>query len=136
MFGRVIAACLFLAGGLLTWFVLTGLHGVVASQAGISAGPVPRSPDRDAALLWLLSSYFLVSTVSAVVARKKRVLWALWSFAHALVLIAFCVLCSEASGWDREKFVSGILMLAVVTGVFLSPWLVIWALLMRSAKRE
>ncbi len=133
MLKRAVASCLFLAGGLVTWFALSFLQGYSASQAAMSAGPVSGAPGLDAVALWLFCSYFLVSAVSAIATSRKSVLWVLWMFAHALVALAFCVLCLEAFGWGGEKFVLAILALLAITAAFFAPWLAIWAwLLMRA----
>jgi hypothetical protein len=133
MFKRALAACSFLAGGLITWFVIATLKALGASQAGMSAGPVSGSPGSDAAIPWLFCSYFLVSAVSAIATTKKQTLWVLWAFAHALLAIALCVLASEAASDSKEELVPAILTLALITGVFFSPWLALWGWLLSKA---
>jgi hypothetical protein len=133
MFKRVIASFLFLAGGSMTWVVLTVLQGFAASQAAMSAGPISGSRASDAAVLWLLCCYFVISAISAIMTCKKRVLWVLWVFTHALVVVALCILCSGAFGWDTAKLIPAILMVVVIAGILLSPWLTIWGWLLKKA---
>jgi hypothetical protein len=133
MFKRVVASCLFVAGGLATLVVLLLLQGFATSQAGMSAGTVSGARGSDAAVLLLFFSYFVVSAVSAVATSKKQALWILWGIAHALVAIGFFVLCSEASDWDREKLIRAVVTLALIIGVFLLPWLAVWGWLLRNA---
>jgi hypothetical protein len=133
MFKRVIASCLFLVGGLVVGAVLLLLQGFGASQAGMSAGTGSGAGGSEAAVLLLFCSYFMVSAVSAMAAKKKQALWILWGIAHALVAIGFLVLCSEASGWDREKLIQAVVTLAVIIAVLLLPWLAVWGWLLRNA---
>ena len=133
MFKRAVASCLFVAGGLVTGAVLLLLQGFAASQAGMSAGTVSGARGSDAAVLFLFCSYFVVSAVSALAAKKKQTLWILWGIAHALVAIGFFALCSEASDWDREKLIQAVVTLAVIIGVLLLPWLAVWGWLLRNA---
>jgi hypothetical protein len=72
--------------------------------------------------------------VSAIATGKKQVLWGLFAFAHAMVAIAFCALCSEGFGEDGGKLASGVLTLLLITGVFFSPWLAVWAWLLMKAR--
>jgi hypothetical protein len=55
-------------------------------------------------------------------------------FAHALVALAFCVLCLEALGWGGENVIQAILTLLVITAVFFAPWVAIWGWLLMRAK--
>lgn len=135
MFKRIVAACLFLAGGLVTWVLLSLLQGYAASQAAMSAGPISGARGTDTLVLWLLCAYFLISAVSAVATTNRHALWALCSFAHALIAIAFCFLCSEMSSWDAAKLIPAILTLLVITGVFLLPWLAIWCWVFEKARK-
>lgn len=130
---RVIASSLFTAGGAVTWFIITVMKAYAFSQAAMSAGPVSGKDASDAAVLWLACAYFLISAVSAAAMTNKKALWILWCLAHTLVIIAFAVLVSEASDWERDKFISAFLTLALIFAVFFSPWLAIWAWVLRKA---
>ena len=126
MFRRIIASCLFLVGGLLTWFAIEILHELAASQAGMSAGPVSGFLNREKLVMWLLCLYFLSSAFSAVLLNKKADLIGTAILAHLLLIVAFCILCSEDSDEDIGKFFAEALTMAVIMTTYFLPWMILW----------
>lgn len=130
---RMAASVLFVTGGVATWVVLHIVQGFGASQAGMSAASVRSESSGDAVVIYLSCSYFVAGALGAMLATDKRLLWIFWSVAHCLLAAALCILCSEASAWGAEKFFGAIIGLAFLTGILISPWLVLWAWLFRRA---
>jgi hypothetical protein len=130
MTGRIIASLAFVAGGVVTWFILAALHAFGASQAGLSASAVSGPPSIEALIPWLACSYFLVSAVGVVACRKRESLRVVALLAHLLLLAAFLAVCSEGLGKGSEKFLTGLLLMLVITVVFFSPWLAVWGFLL------
>ena len=127
MIGRVIAAIAFIAGGALTCFVLAILKGFGASQAAMSAGPVPAPPAMEALIPWLAGSYFMVSAIGILLCQSRAALRVAALVAHLLLLITFLSICAGGLGGDSEKFLTGLLTLSLITVMFFSPWFIIWA---------
>jgi len=127
MIGRIIVAIAFIVGGAVTCFVLAVLKGFAASQAGMSAGPVPASPAVDALIPWLAGSYFVVSAIGILLCQSRTALRVAALVAHSLLLIAFLSICAEGLGGYTERFLTGLLTLSFITVLFFSPWLIIWA---------
>lgn len=128
--GRNIAGGLFIAGGILTGFILEAVQGFGHSQAGMSAGSVPGAPSRDAAIIPLLCSYFVVSAFGVLSTNDKRVLRKFAFVAHLLALIVFGIACSEA---HPGEILSGILTLAMIMAVCFLPWVIIWLVVLAKA---
>jgi hypothetical protein len=130
MTGRIIASLAFIIGGVITWFVLAGLHGFASSQAGMSAGLLSGPSFIDALIPCFACSYFLVSALGIVVYRRRKALRAVALVAHLFLLAAFLGICFEGLGNGVEKFLTGVLQTSVIAGIFFSPWFAIWAFLL------
>jgi hypothetical protein len=133
MIGRIIAAMAFLAGGAVTFFVIAVLSGFGASQAAMSAGPVPAKSGAEALIPWLAGSYFVVSAIGILLCRRRGPLRVAALVAHSLLLITFLSICAGAGGSDSEHFWAGFLMLSVTTVLYFSPWFIIWAVFLLKA---
>jgi|GEM_PF-1430117 len=94
-------------------------------MAGMSAGSVSR-PSVDSLIPWIAGTYFVVSAVSVLLARKRGSLKLGAILSHLVLLVLFLAVCSE--GWDKDsgKFWSGVFVLGIITLVFLSPWFALW----------
>jgi hypothetical protein len=128
--GRIVALIAFVAGGVLTWFVIAALRGFGASQAGMSASAVSSPPSIDALIPWLACSYFMVSALGVVVCQRREALKAAALVAHIFLFAAFLAICSEGIGKGAEKFLTGVLLLGVITLLFFCPWFVVWGVLL------
>ncbi|HTH46261.1 MAG TPA: hypothetical protein VMB21_01995 [Candidatus Limnocylindria bacterium] len=127
MIGRIIAALAFLAGGIFTWIVLTGLQGFGAAQAGMGDGSGAGRSSGDGLLPYLASLYFIVSAVGVILCRKREDLRATAAVAHTFLVITLLVICSEALGNANANVFTGLLFLLVLSAIFFSPWLLLWA---------
>jgi hypothetical protein len=127
MIGRVIAAIAFLTGGAVTWVVLAILKGFGASQAAMSAGPVPASSAMEALIPWLVGSYFVVSAIGILFCQSRNALRVAALIAHLLLLITFLSMCAEGWRGDSEKFLAGFVTLLFVTVLWFSPGFIIWS---------
>jgi hypothetical protein len=123
---RTVASCLFLVGGLVTWLLTYMLHGLAASQAGMSAGPISSAPNRDTLIVWLLCSYFLASAITCAMFVKKSSLIRAAILAHLLVIIAFCLICFDFLDGDIGLFIKSILIFAFFITVYFLPWVILW----------
>jgi len=122
---RILASIAFLLGGTVSVFVLLAVSEFGHSQAGMSAGPVP-GHFVDYLIPWLGGSYFLASAISVLLARKRESLILAAVLSHLILLIFYMAICSEGWSEDMGKFLSGIVMFAIITLVFFSPWFAVW----------
>ena len=129
MIGRIIAAIAFIAGGAITYFVLAVLKGFGASQAAMSAGPVPAPSAMEVLIPFLACSYFVVSAMGVLFCRSRAALRVAALVAPSLLLTAFVSICVGGLRGDPVKFLSGFVTLSLITVVFFSPWFIIWAVL-------
>lgn len=127
---RNIAAGLFIAGAILTGFILEIARGFGRAQAGMSAGTVPGAPSRDATVIPLLCSYFAVSAFGVLTTNEQRTLRKFAVVAHLLAFIAYGIICSEAR---PGKILSSVLTLAVIMVVYFLPWVVVWLVVLAKA---
>ena len=72
--GRNVAGGLFIAGGVLTGLILGLLQAFAHSQAGMGDGAGSGPPSRDAAIIPLLCSYFIVSAFGVFSTNDRRTL--------------------------------------------------------------
>lgn len=117
----------FLVGGAVTYFAIAILKGFGASQAGMSAGPVPAPPAAEALIPWLIGSYFVASASGILICRGRTAMRVAAVVAHSLLLISFLATCAACAGGPSEKFLSGILTLSLITLVWFSPGFIIWS---------
>lgn len=112
----------------MTFFVLAIAKGFGASQAAMSAGPVPAARAAEALIPWLAGSYFVVSAIGILVCRGRGALRVAAVVAHSLLLIMFLSICTGGAGGPSEKFVAGLLTLSLITVLWFSPGFIIWSL--------
>jgi len=136
MIGRILASVAFLAGGVLMWFILAGLHGYAASQAGMSAGPVSGPPSADGMIPWLVCSYFAISGIGVPLTKNRGALMIVAAFAYMMLFVASCMLCSEASGYDTGMFIGAIIVVGLLALIVFSPWHLIWCRLLFMKRRD
>jgi hypothetical protein len=125
---RILTSLWFLAGGVGFWFLLALLHGFAESQAGMSAGAFSGPPSSEAMIPWLVCLYFAIGAVAPVAFKNKSALKGLALAAHAVLLIAVLILCSEASGIGQALLVT----LIAVAAFF--PWWITWCVLIFSPR--
>jgi hypothetical protein len=130
MIPRILASVWFLVGGTLCWFALGCLRGFGASQAAMSAGRNADPASADGLVSLLACSYFAVSAMGVLLAKSKETLRNVALCTHALLLVAFCILCSGGGGKGAGDFFAGLLIIGVLATVALSPWLAIWFVLL------
>jgi len=128
MIGRIIAAIAFLVGGAFTWVVLVILKGFGASQAGMSAGPVPALPATEMLIPFLAASYFVTSAIGVLFCRRRETMRVAALVAHSLLLLTFLAICAGDAGGPSDKFLTGLLTLSFITLVYFCPWFIIWAI--------
>lgn len=126
---RFIASAAFLAGGVLFWFVLAGLHAFGAAEAGMSDGPV-HAPSADALIPWLVCSYFAVSGIGVLFSKNRSQLKVVAGLAYLTLLIAFGAICSEGLGGGFDNLVGGILIIGGLTMLVFLPWHIVWCRLL------
>ena len=107
--------------------VLAVVKGFGASQAAMSAGPVPAAPAAEVLIPWLTGSYFVVSAIGILLCRGRGPLRAAALVAHSLLLITFLSICAGGVGGDTDKFLTGLATLSLITLLYFSPWFIIWA---------
>jgi threonine/homoserine/homoserine lactone efflux protein len=130
---RIFASIAFLFGGAVSVFILLAVSSFGHSQAGMSAVSVSR-PSVDSLIPWIAGAYFVVSAVSALLARNRIALKFGAVLSHLVLLGFYLSICSEVWDDDSGKFWSGVVMLAVITLVFFSPWFALWGWML--AKRN
>ena len=127
MVGRIIAAIAFLAGGAVTCVALAILKGFGASQAGMSAGPIPAPGAAGVLIPWLAGSYFVVSAIGVLLCRGREALRVVALIAHSLLLLMFLSICAGCAGGPSEKFLAGFVTLSLITLLWFSPGFIIWS---------
>lgn len=132
---RVLAFTAFVIGGIVTLAVFWVLGTLGHMEAGMSAGAVPATPFVDALIPWFAISYFVVSAIGILIARKRDTIRLVAVLAHLMLLVTFCLFCLEASRGTESEFYLNVVKLAVIIAVFFSPWFAIWCwLLFRHGK--
>jgi hypothetical protein len=127
MIGRIMAALAFVAGGIFTWVVLAGLQGFGSAQAGMGDGAGSGRSSGEGMIPYMATLYFIMSAVGVVACRKRDSLFVVAGVAHSFLLLAFLALCSEGLGSGSGNILPGLVLVFVLTLVFFSPWLLIWA---------
>ena len=120
----------------MTCFVIAILKGYGASQAGMSAGPVPAPPAAEAVIPWLVGSYFVASAIGILLCRGRTAMRVAAAVAHSLLLIAFLAICAASAGGPSEKFLTGLLTLSLITLVWFSPGFIIWSVFLLREERS
>jgi len=110
---RIIASIAFLGGGMVAWIVFSFAHEIVQSGM-LRVGPGPVIPSVDALIPWFACSYFVLSAIGVLVARKRIHIWLAAVFSHLMLLITFCLWCLDAGGFD------------IIIIVFYTPWILVW----------
>ena len=132
---RVPAFIAFVIGGIVTLTVFRVLGTLGHMEAGMSAGAVQGAAFTDTLIPWIAVSYFAVSAIGILIARKRNTMRLTAALAHLMLLVTFCLFCLEASRGDEGEFLLNVVKLAVITAVFFSPWIAIWCwLLFRHGK--
>src|SRR5215469_4910728 len=130
---RGAAAGVFVFGGVLCFYILTGLRdygaSLGASPAG-SAGP----PWYDALFPLLATAYFVVSAAGAMRAKTSKSLRATAIYAHLVLLISFLLLCLEGLEERGDRFFRLLYEASFLLAAASLPWLFTWALLLYTVK--
>jgi hypothetical protein len=126
MSNRIFASIAFLVGGTVSVLVILAVSKFGQDMAGMSAGSVHR-PSVDSLIPWIAGSYFVASAASVLLARKRESLRLAAVLSHLILLVLYLAICSEGSDNGGSKFLSDIVVLAIITLVFFSPWFAVWA---------
>lgn len=135
MFKRTVGACLFVLGGLVTWYVVALLK-ALGGMSGMSAVAVSGRRYPDSVVLWLLFGYFLVSAVTAVATGKRRALRIVCGCVHAMLLGAFCIFCAEMYGDRSQQLASAVPRVFITFAAFFLPWTLVWAWLLADTSQN
>lgn len=125
---RFLASAAFLIGTVMTWYVFRLLHALGAMQSGMSAGPIPGAPTSESLIPWFAYAYFAISAIGVLMAKKRRGLWLIAGLAHLMLLITFCLICSEPRDESFSNFFSEALTVAFSMAIYLTPWNSVWLL--------
>jgi len=130
MIRRVLAALVFIAGGLLTWALLMFAKGYGASQAAMSAGAGSHVPNRDLLYICGFCSYFVVSAVGALFGTKPKTLKIVAVVAYGILLATFVAICASLGKGSGEGVLQEILTLSLIAAIYFAPWSVVWLVLL------
>jgi hypothetical protein len=101
---------------------LGAFHSFGKAEAGMSDGPV-HTPSANSLIPWLICSYFFISALGLPFAKNRKALWVVAGISYAMLFIAYCTICSEASG---RNAISAIIRIGLLAMVVFLPWHAIW----------
>ena len=132
---RIVASVAFLFGGTVTWVIVLLVNGYGASQAAMSAGPTRGGFDGGSVFLFLISSYFVISSLAVAVCRHKLALQIAAALAHLFLGATFVGICMNGNPEEPGRALAGMFASAAIGLIYFAPWMVVWLFILARSKR-